>query len=238
MVRRSGCLAVLLIVALGATILSVLLPSVATGLVTLGLEAAGLRADRLNVSVEADPPFRLLLARADRVVIEATGVRWETTSAGLLSLVLYGVDLVARRAETIDGQLTDVRVTNSPAGPVAIASVTISGSGNGPQARALVAPAEAARVVRALAGSVGLAGARIALEPLDRVLVTVAGLRVEARVVVTGGAVVVTATGLPNLVVLRAGSVGGLQIRSVGVAADGGFVIEGRLDPAIFGLAP
>lgn len=42
----------------------------------------------------------------------------------------------------------------------------------------------------------------------------------------------------PNLVVLRAGSVGGLQIRSVGVAADGGFVIEGQLDPAIFGLAP
>jgi hypothetical protein len=229
---------VLLIVALGGTILSFLLPSVAAGLVTLGLEAAGPRADQLAVSVEADPPLRLLFARADRVVVEAAGVRWGTTSAGSLSLVLEGVDLVARRAETIDGRLTDVRTADGPAGPVTVASVTISGSGSGPQVRAVVAPAEAARVVEGLAGSVGLAGARIVLEPPDRVLVTVAGRRIEARVVVTAGAVVVTATGLPNLVVLRAGSVGDVEIRSVGVAADGGLVIEGRLDPVVFGLAP
>ncbi len=236
--RRGGCLAVLVILALGGIVLSLLLPPTAAGLVTLGLEAAGLRADRLVVSVEADPPLRLLVGRADRVVVDGTEIRWGTTSAASLALVLVDVDLVGRRAASLDGQLLDVRTADGPAGPVAVASVAISGPGSGPDARATVAPAEASRVVRALAGSVGLAAARVVLEAPDRVLVTVGGRTLEARLGVAEGAVVVAGPAVPRLVVLAAGSVGGVRVQSVRIGADGEIVVEGRLAPAVFGLAP
>lgn len=44
--------------------------------------------------------------------------------------------------------------------------------------------------------------------------------------------------GLPTIVVLGAKAVRGLVLRSVAVEADGGLLVEGRLDPGLLGLAP
>lgn len=235
--RRGGCLGLLTILALGAVVLSALLPPAAAGLVTVGLEAAGLRGDRLAVEVEAEPALRLLTGRADRVRIEGSGVRWADSTAASLHLVFVGVDLLGRRAATIEGRLAGVE-TDGPSGPLSVASVAIEGPGAGPAARLGVDPGEARRVVAALASSVGLVGGRVALEPPDRVAVSVAGRSLEARIVVDDGSVVVTGSGLPRLVVLRAGAVAGLVIGSVRVEADGGLLVEGRLDPTALGLVP
>lgn len=135
--RRSGCLGGLVILALAGLVLSLLLPSAAGGLVELGLTAAGLRAEHLVVRVEADPPLRILLGRADRVVVEGSGITWDGTTAASLALVAADVD-----------------------GP-----------------------------------------------------------------------------GLPTLVVLGAEAVRGLVLRSVAVEADGGVLVERRLDPGLLGLA-
>lgn len=235
--RRGGCLGLLTILALGAVVLSALLPLAAAGLVTVGLEAAGLRGDRLAVRVEAEPALRLLTGDADRVVVDGSGVRWGTTTAASLRLVLVGVDLLGRRAATIEGRLTGVE-TGGPTGPLAVASVEIDGPGTGPDARLAIAPGEAGRVVADLAASVGLVGGRVVLEPPDRVAVAVAGRRLEARIGVDEGSVVVAGSGLPRLVLLEAGVVAGLAVGSVRVQADGGLVVEGRLDPTALGLVP
>lgn len=98
-------------------------------------------------------------------------------------------------------------------------------------------PAEAIRVVLALARGVGLVEGRLVLAPADRVELDVAGRRLTARVAVVDGSVVVEGGGLPRLVVLGAGAVAGLEVRSVMIGTDGGLVVEGRLDPGRLGLA-
>lgn len=234
--RRGGCGGAVVILVLAGVVLSLLLPAVAGGLVGLGLEAAGLRAEELSVRVEANPPLRLLAGRADRVVVEGTSVRWDGTTADALAVTLDDVDLFARRAGSVDGRLEGVEATG-PVGTLVIARVEIAGPGDGPTTRLFVTPAETTRVVLALARGVGLVEGRVVLAPPDRVELDVAGRRLTARVAVVDGSVVVEGGGLPRLVVLEAGAASGLEIRSVVIGTDGGLVVEGRLDPGRLGLA-
>lgn len=234
--RRSGCGGALAIVVLAAVVLSIALPPVWAGLVRLGLEATGLRADELIVRVEANPSLRLLVGQADRVVVEGTMARWDGMTARSLDLTLDAVDLFGRRAGSVEGLLEEVSVEAGPAGPLAVARVEISGPGSGPTARLSVAPSEARRLVEALARGVGGVGVQVVLMAPDRVALEVADRRLLARVAVVDGAVVVEGQGLPPLSVLAAGAMSGLEVESVAVGADGGLVIEGRLDPRRLGL--
>ena len=236
--RRSGCLGGLVILALAGLVLSLLLPFAAGGLVELGLTAAGLRAEHLVVRVEADPPLRLLLGRADRVVVEGSGITWNGTTAASLALVAVDVDLLGRHADTVGGRLSNVRLAAGPAGALTVTELEIEGPGSGPDARLRIAAAEARRAVEALAAALGVGVVRVALEPPDRVVVGIAGQRLAARIAVVEGSVVVNGPGLPSIVVLGAKAVRGLVLRSVAVEADGGLLVEGRLDPGLLGLAP
>ena len=104
-----GCLSVLIIAA--AFLVGVVwfggVPLAET-VVEASLTASAFEADELDVTVGADPPLQLALGRADRVEIEATGVRWEDLRAGSMSMRLDGVDLLARTATTADGEFRDV----------------------------------------------------------------------------------------------------------------------------------
>lgn len=234
--RRSGCGGAVVTLVVAGALLSLLLPVAAGGIVTFGLEAAGLRAERLEVRVEASPSLRLLTGRADRVLVTGTGVQWGGTTAASLSLTLGGVDLLGRRAETVYGGLNDLLV-DGPGGVLVVAWVTLSGVGSAPWLSLDLSPEEAARVVGALAGRLGLGLAQVELAAPDRVVVEVAGRRLVARIAVVDGAVVVEGAGVPQLVVLAAGSVRGFEPRSVAVGPDGGVLVEGYLDPRTLGLA-
>ncbi len=235
--RRSGCGGAIAILGLAIVLLWAVLPPAAAGLIRLGLEAAGLRADRLVVRVEADPPLRLLAGRADRVAVEGTIVRWDGMAAHSLALTLDDVDLFGRRAGRVEGLLEGVDIAAGTAGSLVAVRIEVSGAGSGPRARLIVAPEEAARVVLALARGVGVVGGRVTLVPPDRVEVEVAGHRLTARVAVVDGDVVVEGGGLARLVVLEAGAVAGFTVNSVVVGSDRGLVVEGRLDPGRLGLA-
>jgi hypothetical protein len=104
-----GCLSVLIIAAVflvGIVWLGGV--PLAETVVEASLTSSAFEADELDVTVHADPPLVLALGRADRVEIEARGVRWKELRAGSMTMRLDGVDLLGRTASTADGQFRDV----------------------------------------------------------------------------------------------------------------------------------
>jgi hypothetical protein len=126
-----GCLSVLIIAA--AFLVGIVwfggVPLAET-VVEASLTSSAFEADELDVTVHADPPLVLALGRADRVEIEATGVRWEELRAGSMSMRLDGVDLLARTATTADGQFRDVELAVAGGDP-ALVGIGISGPAGG-----------------------------------------------------------------------------------------------------------
>ena len=126
-----GCLSVLIIAA--AFLVGIVwfggVPLAET-VVEASLATAAFEADELDVTVHADPPLVLALGRADRVEIEATGVRWEDLRARSMSMRLDGVDLLARTATTADGQFRDVELAMAGGEP-ALVGIGISGPAEG-----------------------------------------------------------------------------------------------------------
>ncbi len=123
-----GCLSVLILAAIfvvGAAWFGG--PPIAATVVEASLTSAGFKADSLDVTVGADPPLLLALGRADRVEIEAGGVRWNGLRAGSVSLRLNGVDLLGRTATTADGRFGEVELPTAHGDP-ALAAITLAGA--------------------------------------------------------------------------------------------------------------
>jgi hypothetical protein len=98
--------------------------------VEASLTSSAFEADELDVTVHADPPLVLALGRADRVQIEARGVRWEDLRAGSMTMRLDGVDLLGRTATTADGQFRDVELAVAGGDP-ALVGIAIHGPADG-----------------------------------------------------------------------------------------------------------
>jgi hypothetical protein len=126
-----GCLSILIIAAvfLVAIVWFGGVPLAET-VVKASLTSSAFDADELDVIVHADPPLKLALGRADRVEIEATGVRWEVLRAGSMTMRLDGVDLLARTATTADGQFRDVEFPVAGGDP-ALVGIAIHGPADG-----------------------------------------------------------------------------------------------------------
>lgn len=115
-------------------------PPLAETLVEASLTNSGFAADELDVTVRSEPPLAVVVGRADRVQIEATGVRWNDLRAGSMSMRLDGVDLIGRTATTADGRLVDVELATTDGDP-ALVGITIAGPAD--RARTTVAIDEA-----------------------------------------------------------------------------------------------
>jgi hypothetical protein len=126
-----GCLSVLVLAALFIGVAAWFGgPTIAGALVTSGLAASGLDARRTDVRVEADPPIAVATGRADRVVVVADDVDWNGLEARSLDLTLEDVDLLGRRAATVEGRMIGVELPNvEPAG--SLATVRIEGPADG-----------------------------------------------------------------------------------------------------------
>lgn len=103
---------------------------IAETVVEASLTSSAFDADELDVTVHAEPPLVLALGRADRVEIEATGVRWEDLRAGSMTMRLDGVDLLARTATSADGQFRDVELAVAGGDP-ALVGIGIKGPADG-----------------------------------------------------------------------------------------------------------
>jgi hypothetical protein len=225
-----GCLSVLIIAA--AFLVGIVwfggVPLAET-VVEASLTASAFEADELDVTVQADPPLELAVGRADRVEIEATGVRWEELRAGSMSMRLDGVDLLARTATTADGEFRDVELAVAGGDPVLV-GIGISGPADGAHTTIDIDGQTVNEM--ALAAFEDTFGARpdsAGLVAPNQVRVTLAGRQLSGTLVVEADGALVVETGLGKVRLVEPDPSIPLRLTAVSVV-DGGLELIGTLD--------
>lgn len=219
-----GCLGVLVLAALFAVVgLWFGGPVLAGTVVEATLTGSGLQADELDVEVRADPPLRTALGQADRVVITASGLRWNGIRAGSMSLTLGRVDLLARTAETVEGTFGGIELS-AVEGPPATVGMRFSGP---TAAAATVVTVDAATIDR-LAGDafereVGSRPDGTSVEAPGRLRIVVAGQTLDGELRIDDAGALVVDTILGTVTVAAADPA--IPLRLTGVSA-----VEGRLE--------
>lgn len=165
----------------------VLLPAVASPLLSQMLRERGLRGDDLNVSVAYLDPA-LLTGRADELTVRGRNVELPPALVGSLELTFGGVSLIERTFESIRGTLDDVTLAAGGL-TVNVSSVEVDGPADAAAASGRFGAAETQELVEHAARRAGL--------PIDSVHLVDGGLRLRlgsiettARIAVAGGALV------------------------------------------------
>jgi hypothetical protein len=183
-----------------ALLVFVVVPVVASPVLTQIVRDMGLQADDLDVSIDSFDPA-LLAGRATRVRLQGSNVALGPATVERLDLGLGNVSFVERNFETLRGELRGVTVT---AGGVTlrVSSVQVDGPAAAARATGHFTAAESEQLVRTAAQRAGLR--------LDRVRFVEGGLRVSiggvetgARADVQGGALVLDPDIGPPVVLLQ-----------------------------------
>jgi hypothetical protein len=215
-------------------------PAVAAGLVSAGLGTAGFASSDKQVTVIADPPIELLTLRADKVHLQATNATFGGLRMASVDLILGGVSLTGRQADSVEGTLTGVQVPTALGATATISSVGLTGPSSDLRAVLTLAAAD----VRALASAavqsqMGSTPTKVTLTAPDKVTVVAAGLNVRGRLVVDahGGLVFlpVAPAGFSGPIdLLRPGPTEPLRFTSI-VLSPTGATITATVDPSFFG---
>jgi hypothetical protein len=225
-----GCLFVLVAAALLVTVLgwfaSPLLASAAIG---VALQNGGFSATTQTISVTSDPPPKLLLGRADRVEIHASGAAFRTFHAQSLDLVLTDVDIVNRTAATISGAVDGASVSTADGVPTD-ADLRIDGPASSAATSIVVSGATVDRVVRAtFADEVGVTISRTELVGPDILRIVTPRATLEGRLVIDAAGEVALSTRLGSSPILSLDRSFPLRLESVRVV-NGDVVVAGTLD--------
>jgi hypothetical protein len=200
----------------------------------LGVEAtlvsSGLDAEEIDVRVEADPPLRLAIGRADRIRIEATGVVWNEVRAGELTVELRDVDLIARTVRTAEGRLDDVELEQiGEDGKPLLIRVVFSGSGDRADTTVSIDRRTAERLaIATFEAEIGNRPDDVALVSPDTIQFTVAGQAVRGQLEVTAGGNLRATTPLGSVTILESGGLP-LDLTDVSVGS-GGIELTGTFD--------
>ena len=225
-----GCLSVLILAA--AFLVGIVwfggVPLVET-VVEASLTSSAFEADELDVTVHADPPLVLALGRADRVEIDAKGVRWEDLRAGAMTLRLDGVDLLGRTATTADGQFSDVELAVAGGDP-ALVGIAI----HGPAAAALTTieidgPTVKRMALAAFEKTFGTRPDSAELVAPDGVRVGIGDRQLNGTLRVDVDGALVVSSGLGTLRLVEPDPSLPLRLTSVSIV-DGGLALTGTLD--------
>lgn len=177
-----GCLSILILAA--AFVLGAIWfggPPLAGTVLEATLSGTGFVADELDVDVQASPPLRLVLGRADRVTIHARGVHWNGLDAASMDLAMDEVDLFGRTAGRADGRLVDVELAGPDGNPVLV-SIDIAGPSEAAATTVRVDRATVERVAKAaFEAEFGIKADAVELVAPDQVRLTVAGVPVIGR---------------------------------------------------------
>lgn len=196
-----GCLSVVLLAVIfvaGVTWFAG--PALAAALVTAALASAGFTSADRTVTVQAQPPLTLLVAHADSVRIEATGVAFSGIRAGTMDATLDDVSLLDRTFATIDLRLGDATVRTSGA-DVLLSRIDLAGRARQATAEIALPTLEVAALIEAKVRSVlpvAPTTVRISapdivtIEFLGRQLTTRLGVDAQGRLVLepAGGGIV------------------------------------------------
>ena len=218
-------------------------PTVAAGLVSAGLGGAGFSSADKQVTVTAEPPIELLTLHADTVHLQAT----DATFAGLhmagVDLILGGVGLLGRSADSVVGTLTGVRVPtllSDDASTATISSIGLSGPSSDLRAILTLSAADIRTLVSAaVQGELGAPATKVTLAAPDKVTVVTSGVTVRGRLVVDGaGGLAFLVASPPGLVgslaIIRPSPTQPLHFTSIALRTSGA-TITATVDPSFFG---
>jgi hypothetical protein len=148
---------------------------------------AGLRADTLSVTVAPFDPT-LLLGKARRITLIATGVDAAPARIGSINLSIGNASYFDRSFQTVDGELEDVTLAIK-ADLVHVDGITVSGPAEAANATAHLSATDTDRLIRLAGTRAGLAIDDVRVGDTG-VMVRVSGIEQNARLAVSGGALV------------------------------------------------
>ena len=165
----------------------VILPFILSPILTQMVRDAGLTSNTLEVSVAPLDPG-LILGRARRVTLVATGVQVSPAQIGKIDMAFGDVSYFDRSFATVTGEIDDVTLTVN--GETAhVTTVTFDGPSGAANAVARLSANDTEHLVRIAARRVGVQIDRVVVGQTG-VTVTIAGFEGAARVTVQGGALV------------------------------------------------
>jgi hypothetical protein len=233
-----GCLVTIaaLIVAIGVAAWF-LLPPAAGAVAEAALVAAGFHADTSTVTVESDPPLRLLTLSADTARIRATNVLFRGVEAASADITLGDVAVIDHSFKTLEGTLKGVRFQPGHGPELGVPLVHLSGTPDRVRATLDVPAADAeAMAAAAVQGAVGIAPSRTVLAAPDRVAITVGGRTINGRLAVAadGSLALIAPAGSPVGSVALVSPSAELPIRVESFRiVDGGLTVVVTLDPGL-----
>ena len=206
----------------------VVVPAVASPLLTQAVRDAGLQADELDVRLEAFDAS-LLAGRLARLRVQATNAGIPPASIGRLDLSFDGVGFFSRDFEAVRGELRDVAV-GAGGLALAVSSVTVDGPANAAHASGLLDRAQTRQLIRAAAQRVGVTVSDIELGD-GGLTVAFAGFPVSAAITVRGGALVLEPAVGPPVLLLQPAPSDAWRLSEAYVTRDG-LTISGVIDAA------
>jgi hypothetical protein len=218
----------ILLVVLVGLLVFVVVPAVASPLLTQAVRDAGLQADDLEVRLEAFDAS-LLAGRLARLRVQATNAAIPPASVGGLDLAFDGVGFFTRDFEAVRGELSDVAV-GAGGLDLAVASVTIDGPANAARATGQLDRAQTRGLIRAAAQRAGIRVSDVELGD-GGLTVTVAGISVPAAITVRGGALVLEPQVGPPVLLLQPAPSDAWRLSEAYVTRDG-LRISGVIDAA------
>jgi hypothetical protein len=201
-------------------------PAVASPLLTQMVRDEGLRADDMRVTVAFFDPT-LLLARTERLRIEATGVDLGPAHALGMDLSLGRVALLDRTFESITGNVREVSL-RAGGMDITVDRVEVDGPAEAANVAAHFTPAQSSAVVRQAARLIGFGLDDVHLLN-GRVEIELAGVRTGGTLSVEGGALVLRPQIGPTLLLIQPAPTDPWRLTDVRVAPDG-VTISGVVD--------
>ncbi len=221
---------VALFVALVAFLGLVAVPLVATPVLTGMVRDMGLRSDTLRVSVELFDPL-VFIGRSRAVHVEATNVDVAPAGIGRMDIVLRDVSFLDRTWGSVDGELTDLRLTSG--GQTFTAStVIVSGDQDEARATARLTDAQVQEIVRFAARRQGVAMDSVALTA-EGVRVTTGGVSTLGRLEVRAGTLILApGSGQQPIVLIQPQASDSLRLEEAWIS-DGALNVRGVVDTAV-----
>lgn len=210
---------VVFFVLLAAAFVLVGLPLVLSPVLTQIARNAGLQAQTLDVTVAPFDPT-LLLGRARKVTLVASGVDLSPAQIGNVNVSVGNASYFDRSFDTVSGELDDVTLEVSGGDTVHIGNVKIDGPSDAASATAHLSAADTDKLIRLAAQRAGIQVDEVTVAD-SGVTVKVSGVESTARLSVNGGALVLDPGVGGAIVLLQPAPSDPWSLQEAWVSADG-----------------
>ena len=210
---------VLFFVLLLAAFVLVGLPLILSPVLTQIARNAGLQAQTLDVTVAPFDPT-LLLGRARKVTLVASGVDLLPAQIGNVSVSVGNASYFDRTFATVSGEMNDITLEISGGDVVHIDNVTVDGPSDAASATAHLSAADTDKLIRLAAQRAGIQIDGVTVGD-SGVTVEVSGVEAKARLGVIGGALVLDPGVGGAIVLLQPAPSDPWSLQEAWVSADG-----------------